>query len=188
GGVVGTEAAKIAVGLGARVQIVDINTEQLKALEALFGSRVELLYSSVAQIEAIVPDADLIIGAVLIPGRRPPQLVSRSLVEQMRPGSVIVDVAVDQGGCIETVRPTSHSDPTYLEAGVLHYGVANMPGAVPWTATQALNNSTFPYVLNLANQGTEVMKSDVGFAMGVNVRQGRLVHPVVREVFPDLAD
>lgn len=188
GGVVGTEAAKIAVGLGASVQIVDINVDQLNALEALFGSRVELLYSSAPQIEAIVPEADLIIGAVLVPGRRPPQLVSKTLVERMRPGSVIVDVAVDQGGCIETVRPTSHSKPTYIEAGVLHYGVANMPGAVPWTATQALNNSTFPYVLSLANQGPDVMKSDVGFAMGVNVRKGRLIHPVVQEVFPDLAD
>ncbi|MGB3615176.1 MAG: alanine dehydrogenase [Elainellaceae cyanobacterium] len=188
GGVVGTEAAKIAVGLGAQVQIVDINVDRLNELELLFGSRVELLYSSAPQIAAIIPDADLLIGAVLVPGRRPPQLVSRDLVEQMQPGSVIVDVAVDQGGCIETVRPTSHTEPTYIEAGVLHYGVANMPGAVPWTATQALNNSTFPFVLTLANQGLEVMKTDVGFAMGVNVRKGRLIHPVVREIFPDLAD
>ncbi len=188
GGVVGTEAAKIAVGLGAQVQIVDISVERLNQLEELFGSRVELLYSSAPQIEALVPEADLMIGAVLVPGRRPPTLVSRQLVEQMQPGSVIVDVAVDQGGCIETVRPTSHTDPTYVEAGVLHYGVANMPGAVPWTATQALNNSTLPFVTALANQGLEGMKTDVGFAMGVNVREGRLVHPVVREVFPDLAD
>ncbi|MGF1514315.1 MAG: alanine dehydrogenase [Elainellaceae cyanobacterium] len=188
GGVVGTEATKIAVGLGAQVQIADISVERLNQLEDLFGSRVELLYSSAPQIEASVPEADLIIGAVLVPGRRPPTLVSRSLVEKMRPGSVIVDVAVDQGGCIETVRPTSHTNPTYTEAGVLHYGVANMPGAVPWTATQALNNSTLPYVMALANQGLETMKTDVGFALGVNVRQGRLVHPVVREVFPDLAD
>lgn len=188
GGVVGTEATKIAVGLGAQVQIADISVERLNQLEDLFGSRVELLYSSAPQIEASVPEADLIIGAVLVPGRRPPTLVSRSLVEKMRPGSVIVDVAVDQGGCIETVRPTSHTNPTYTEAGVLHYGVANMPGAVPWTATQALNNSTLPYVMALANQGLETMKTDVGFALGVNVRQGRLVHPIVREVFPDLAD
>ncbi|MGF1536727.1 MAG: alanine dehydrogenase [Elainellaceae cyanobacterium] len=188
GGVVGTEAAKIAVGLGAQVQIVDISVERLNQLESLFGSRVELLYSSAPQIEAIVPSADLIIGAVLVPGRRPPQLVTRAIVEKMRPGSVIVDVAVDQGGCIETVRPTSHTNPTYVEAGVVHYGVANMPGAVPWTATQALNNSTFPFVLTLANQGLEAMKVDVGFAMGMNVREGRLIHPEVRTVFPDLAD
>lgn len=188
GGVVGTEAAKIAVGLGAQVQIVDINVGRLNELELLFSSRVELLYSSAPQIEALVPKADLLIGAVLVPGRRPPRLVSRESVDQMQPGSVIVDVAVDQGGCIETMRPTTHTDPTYVEAGVLHYGVANMPGAVPWTATQALNNSTFPFVLTLANQGLEVMKTDVGFAKGVNIRKGRLVHPAVRDVFPDLAD
>jgi alanine dehydrogenase len=187
GGVVGTEAAKMAIGLGAQVQIVDISVERLDYLETLFGSRVELLYSSTAQIEAIVPDADLLIGAVLVPGRKAPTLVPRSLVEKMRPGSVLVDVAVDQGGCIETLRPTSHTQPTYTEAGVVHYGVPNMPGAVPWTATQALNNSTFPYVQRLANQGLVALESNEALAKGLNIKGHQLLHPAVREVFTDLA-
>ncbi|HAG80175.1 MAG TPA: alanine dehydrogenase, partial [Cyanobacteria bacterium UBA12227] len=151
-----------------------------------FGSRVEYLYSNSAQIEGAVCQADLLIGAVLVPGRRPPILVSRNLVQKMHPGAVIVDVAVDQGGCIETVRPTSHTNPTYIEEGVVHYGVPNMPGAVPWTATQALNNSTLPYVLKLANQGLKAMESDPVLAKGVNVKNHQIVHPVVREVFADL--
>jgi alanine dehydrogenase len=187
GGVVGTEAAKMAIGLGAQVQILDVNLERLAYLETLFGSRVELLYSNVAQVEAAVPDADLLVGAVLVPGRKAPTLVSRSLVEQMRSGSVIVDVAVDQGGCIETLHPTSHTQPTYVEAGVVHYGVPNMPGSVPWTATQALNNSTFPYVLKLANAGLQALDSDPSLAKGLNVHSHKLVHPAVREVFADLA-
>ncbi|MBD2464795.1 alanine dehydrogenase [Oscillatoria sp. FACHB-1407] len=186
GGVVGTEAAKIAIGMGARVQIIDINLERLAYLETLFGSRVELLYSTVSQIEASVPDADLLIGAVLVPGRRAPILVKRELVAQMRPGSVIVDVAVDQGGCIETLHPTSHTHPTYIEADVVHYGVPNMPGAVPWTATQALNNSTLPYVLKLANDGIKALDRDESLAKGLNVSQHKLVHPAVQQVFPDL--
>jgi len=186
GGIVGTEAARIAVGMGARVQIFDVNVERLAYLETLFGSRVELLYSSSAQIEAAVPDADLLVGAVLIPGRRAPILVSRNLVQQMRPGSVIIDVAVDQGGCIETLRPTSHTNPTYIEEGVVHFGVPNMPGAVPWTATQALNNSTLPYVLKLANQGLEALKIDPTLGKGLNVQNYQLVHPEVQQVFPDL--
>lgn len=187
GGVVGTEAAKMAIGLGAQVQIFDINLERLAYLESLFGSRVELLYSGAQQIEAAVPQADLLIGAVLVPGRKAPTLVTRSLVEQMRPGSVIVDVAVDQGGCIETLHPTSHTNPTYVEAGVVHYGVPNMPGAVPWTATQALNNSTLPYVLKLANQGIQVLEQDQPLKRGLNVANHQLVHPAVQQVFPDLA-
>ncbi|MBI4783362.1 MAG: alanine dehydrogenase [Oscillatoriophycideae cyanobacterium NC_groundwater_1537_Pr4_S-0.65um_50_18] len=187
GGIVGTEAARMAVGLGAQVQILDVNLERLAYLETLFGSRVELLYSTTFQVEAVVPEADLLIGAVLVPGRRAPILVKRSLVEQMRPGSVIVDVAVDQGGCIETLRPTSHTAPTYVEAGVVHYGVPNMPGSVPWTATQALNNSTFPYVLKLADEGLNALASDPALAKGLNVQAQKLSHPAVREVFPDLA-
>jgi alanine dehydrogenase len=139
GGVVGTESARIAIGMGAQVQILDVNVDRLSYLETLFGSRVELLHSNAAQIEAVVREADLLIGAVLIPNKRAPILVSRSLVSQMRPGSVIIDVAVDQGGCIETLRTTSHSQPSYIEEGVVHVGIPNMPGAVPWTATQALN-------------------------------------------------
>ncbi|MBE9141252.1 alanine dehydrogenase [Nodosilinea sp. LEGE 07088] len=187
GGVVGTEAAKMAVGLGARVQIIDINVDRLAYLETLFGSRVELLYSSPAQVAAAVPQADLLIGAVLVPGRKAPTLVSKALVATMRPGAVIIDVAVDQGGCIETLRPTSHSQPTYLESGVVHFGVPNMPGAVPWTATQALNNATLPYVLKLAKQGLAALEGDSGLGGGLNVLAGKLMHPAVRDVFPDLA-
>ena len=186
GGVVGTEAAKIAVGMGARVQIIDINVDRLSYLENLFGSRVELLYSSPATIESAVMDADLVIGAVLVVGKKAPVLVSRDLVAKMRSGSVIVDVAVDQGGCIETLRPTSHSQPTYVEEEVVHFGVPNMPGAVPWTATQALNNSTLPYVMQLANYGVSALDKDPALAKGLNVKGGKIVHPAVRDVFKDL--
>ncbi|NEU76607.1 alanine dehydrogenase [Hassallia byssoidea VB512170] len=188
GGVVGTEAAKIAVGMGAAVQILDVNVERLSYLETLFGSRVELIYSNSAHIEAAVREADLLIGAVLIPGRRAPILVKRDLVKQMRPGSVIIDVAVDQGGCVETLHPTSHTSPIYLEEDVVHYGVPNMPGAVPWTATQALNNSTLPYVVELANLGTKALEINPALAKGVNVQNHRLVHPAVQSVFPDLVN
>lgn len=186
GGIVGTEAARMALGMGAFVQILDINVDRLMYLETLFGSRVQYLYSESLTLESIVPHADLLIGAVLVPGRRAPILVQRSLVAKMHPGSVIVDVAVDQGGCVETLRPTSHTYPTYLEEGVLHYGVPNMPGAVPWTATQALNNSTLPYVVKLASEGVAALKNDQALAGGLNVQSGRLVHPAVRAVFPDL--
>ena len=187
GGVVGTEAARIAVGMGAAVQILDVNVDRLAYLETLFGSRVELLYSNSAQIEAVVCEADLLIGAVLIPGRKAPILVNRNLVKRMRPGSVIIDVAVDQGGCVETLHPTSHTTPIYVEEGVVHYGVPNMPGAVPWTATQALNNSTLPYVVQLANMGMKALEINPALASGVNVQNHRLVHPAIKEVFPDLA-
>jgi alanine dehydrogenase len=176
----------MAIGLGARVQILEINVDRLAVLETLFGSRVELLYSTPGEIERVVPEADLLVGAVLVTGRRAPTLVSRDLVAQMQPGSVMVDVAVDQGGCIETMRTTSHSSPTYVEAGVLHYGVPNMPGAVPWTATQALNNSTLPYVLKLANQGLGALETDPVLAKGLNIKDKGLIHPAVREVFPHL--
>jgi alanine dehydrogenase len=186
GGIVGTEAARMAVGMGARVQILDVNVDRLAYLETLFGSRVELLYSESLQIEAAVPNADLLIGAVLIPGRRAPILVPRQLVETMRPGSVIIDVAVDQGGCVETMRPTSHTNPTYIEAGVVHYGVPNMPGAVPWTATQALNNSTLPYVVKLANHGSKALDFDTALSKGLNVKNHQLLHLDVQRDFPDL--
>ena len=145
------------------------------------------MYSNSANIEKAVSQADLVIGAVLVPGRRPPTLVSRSLVEKMPTGSVIVDVAVDQGGCIETVRPTSHSEPVYVDADVLHYGVPNMPGAVPRTATEALNNSTLPYVIKLANQGLGALEKDPALAAGLNVSNHQLIHPAVKATFPDLA-
>ncbi|WP_414578290.1 alanine dehydrogenase [Anabaena sp. CCY 9402-a] len=186
GGVVGTEAARIAVGMGAAVQILDVNVERLSYLETIFGSRVELLYSSSAHIEAAVKEADLLVGAVLVLGRKAPILVNRELVKQMRPGAVIVDVAVDQGGCVETLHATSHTNPIYIEEGVVHYGVPNMPGAVPWTATQALNNSTLPYVVQLANLGIKALEVNPALAKGLNVQNHRLVHPAVQEVFPDL--
>ncbi|MGF1457743.1 MAG: alanine dehydrogenase [Leptolyngbyaceae cyanobacterium] len=186
GGIVGTEAARIAVGMGAQVQILDISVDRLSYLETLFDSRVELLYSTAAQIERVVPAADLLIGAVLVPGHKAPTLVDETLVAKMRPGSVIIDVAVDQGGCIATLRPTSHSQPTYVESGVLHFGVPNMPGATPWTATQALNNSTLPYVLRLANQGLAALEQDAAFAQGLNVSEGKIVYPAVQKAFPEL--
>lgn len=186
GGIVGTEAARMAIGLGAKVAILDVNVDRLAYLEGVFGSRVELLYSDSSQIDRRVPQADLLIGSVLIPGKKAPILVKRDLVEQMRSRSVIVDVAVDQGGCIETVRPTSHSQPTYLEAGVVHYGVPNMPGAVPWTATQALNHSTLPYVLQLADRGLDALTQNPALARGLNIQHHRIVHPAVQQVFADL--
>lgn len=186
GGVVGTEAARMAIGMGAHVKILDVNVDRLAYLETLFGSRVELLYSNADQIESAVVDADLLIGAVLVMGRRAPILVTRELVQKMHPGAVIIDVAVDQGGCVETLHPTSHSNPTYIEEGVVHFGVPNMPGAVPWTATQALNNSTLPYAVKLANDGIKALDHDRSLAGGLNVMNYRLVHPAVQEVFPDL--
>lgn len=187
GGIVGTEAARIAVGMGARVQILDINVQRLSELELIFGSRVELLISNPSQIAEAVKDADLLIGAVLITGRKAPTLVSQALVSQMRSHSVIVDVAVDQGGCIETMHPTSHSQPVYEAAGVLHYGVPNIPGAVPWTATQALVNVTLPYVRAIANSGLVALEQDPVLAKGLNIQNGKICHPAVLATFPDLA-
>ncbi len=186
GGIVGTEAARIAVGLGAMVTIFDVNVERLCYLETLFGARVNYLYSISTAIAQAIPQADLVIGAVLVPGQRPPCLVSRDLVSQMIPGTVLIDVAVDQGGCIETLRPTSHSQPTYIESGVIHYGVPNMPGAVPRTATQALTNSTLPYVLKLADFGLAACDQDRGLGLGINVQNQRLAYTALHQEFPDL--
>jgi alanine dehydrogenase len=176
----------MAIGLGARVTILDVNLNSLGELESLFGSRVQLLYSTASNISEAVMSADLVIGAVLITGKRAPTLVNRELVQKMRSHSVIVDVAVDQGGCIETVRPTSHTDPVYEEEGVLHYGVPNMPGAVPWTATQALVNATLPYTCALADFGLDAIKRDRALAKGVNIQNGNIVYAAVAEAFPDL--
>jgi alanine dehydrogenase len=187
GGIVGTEAARMAIGLGANVQILDVNVDRLAALENIFGARINYLYSNSHNVELAVTDADLVVGAVLVPNKRPPTLVTKAIVQQMRPGSVLVDVAVDQGGCMETLHPTSHSNPTYKEFGVLHYGVPNMPGAVPRTATQALNNATAPYVLQLADYGLDAVSKNPALTKGLNVSQGKLVHPAVLQEFPDLA-
>jgi alanine dehydrogenase len=186
GGIVGMEAARMAIGLGANVQILDVNVDRLSYLENIFGARINYLYSNSHNIELAVTDADLVIGAVLIPGKRPPTLVTKALVEKMRPGSVLIDVAVDQGGCMETLRPTSHSQPVYTEYGVVHYGVPNMPGAVPRTATQALNNATAPYVLQLATDGMLALDKNPALAKGLNTSYGELVHPAVQQEFPDL--
>ncbi|MEB3226789.1 MAG: alanine dehydrogenase [Synechocystis sp.] len=186
GGIVGTEAAKMAVGLGATVSILDINVDRLNQLEELFGSRVDLRYSTRSHLDALLPHTDLLIGAVLVPGKRAPILVSREQVERMPKGAVILDVAIDQGGCVETLKVTSHSQPSYVKAGVVHVGIPNMPGATPWTATQALNNSTLPYVLQLANQGTAAWQKNIPLGKGVNTQAGQLIHPAVQTVFPDL--
>ncbi len=183
GGVVGVNAAKMAVGMGARVTVLDINADRLMYLDDMFGSRVQTLLSNSYNLERAVRDADLLIGAVLLPGARAPRLVTESMVKQMSPGSVIVDVAIDQGGCIETIdRITTHDEPTYVRHGVVHYAVANMPGAVPRTATFALTNATVPYALNIANKGyLRAIKEDPALAKGLNVCDGKVTHPVVAE-------
>lgn len=174
-GVVGSSATRIAVGMGAQVTVMNVDVERLRYLDDQYHGRIVTLTATTAAIEEAVRAADLVIGAVLIPGAKAPRLVSRSLVSQMKAGSVIVDVSVDQGGCCETTRATTHSDPVYTVDGVLHYCVANMPGIVPRTSTYALTNVTFPYVLRLASQTIEgAIRSDPGFAKGVNLRDGQV--------------
>jgi alanine dehydrogenase len=182
GGTVGTNAAKVALGLGAEVSILDIDLPRLGYLEDIFQGKAETLMSNGDNIEKAVLDADLLVGAVLVTGARAPVLVDRTLVARMRPGSVIVDVAVDQGGTVETIRPTTHSDPVYREEGIIHYGVTNMPSLVPRTSTFALTNSTFPYVAAMADQGVDTaLGEDPSLRKGVNVLAGTLVHPGVAE-------
>ena len=180
GGVVGTNAAKIAVGMGAHVTIIDNNLDRLRELDDIFLSKIATLASSAYMIHDAVSQADLIVGAVLVPGAAAPRLVTRNMLQDVTDGAVVVDVAVDQGGCVETTHPTTHSDPTYYVEGVLHYCVANMPGAVPRTSTFALTNATLPYALKLANQGfkTAVM-SDPGLKAGVNTYAGKLTYEAV---------
>ena len=180
GGVVGTNAAKIAVGMGAHVTIIDNNLDRLRELDDIFLSRITTLASSAYAIHEAVSHADLIIGAVLVPGAAAPKLVTRGMLKDVPNGAVIVDVAVDQGGCIETTHPTTHSDPTFYVEGVLHYCVANMPGAVPRTSTFALTNATLPYVLRLARHGfLAAIASDVGLKEGVNTYAGKLTYEAV---------
>lgn len=174
-GVVGSAATQIAVGMGAQVTVVNLDLDRLRALDQLYRGRIVTRASTQSVIEESVMAADLVIGAVLVPGARAPKLVSRGLVARMKPGSVVVDVAVDQGGCFETTKPTTHSDPVYLVDGVLHYCVANMPGIVPRTSTVALTNETLPYLLRLASQGMEkAIQSDAGLAKGVNLFGGKI--------------
>ena len=179
GGVVGTNAAKMAVGLGARVTILDRSVPRLRQLDDIFGSAVTTRYSSQAIIEEVCRDADMVIGAVLIPGASAPKLISRSFLSEMKPGSVLVDVAIDQGGCFETSRPTTHDDPTYVVDGVVHYCVANMPGSVPLTSSEALNNATLPHVLALAEHGLTALERDPHLANGLNVRGGEVTYSAV---------
>ncbi len=182
GGVVGRNAIEMAVGLQADVTVVDRDAAVLESLSARFGAALRTLYSNTATLETAVIGADLVIGAVLVPGARAPHLVTTAMVENMRPGSVIVDVAIDQGGCVETSRPTTHTDPTYVTGGVVHYCVTNMPGAVPRTSTQALNNATLPYVVRLADQGpAEALKQDPTLRAGLTARAGHITEPAVAE-------
>ena len=173
GGVVGTAAARIAIGMGAQVTVLDLSADRMTYLEDIFGNLIETLHSNPENIEACVRRSDLVIGAVLIPGGAAPKLVSRQLIGEMEPGSVVADVAVDQGGCIETCRPTTHENPTYVVDGVVHYCVANMPGAVPRTSTYALTNATLRYALDLANRGVEAcVRENRDLANGVNTYAG----------------
>jgi alanine dehydrogenase len=180
GGVVGTEAAKMAVGLGAKVTIIDKNLDRLRQLDDIFLSKVQTLASSRYAIEEAISHADLVIGAVLVVGAAAPKLVTRDMLKIIPNGAVLVDVAVDQGGCFETTHATTHSNPTYYEEGVLHYCVANMPGAVPRTSTFALTNATLPYALDLANKGFErAIQEDEGLTEGVNTFGGKLTYEAV---------
>ncbi|CAG7641927.1 alanine dehydrogenase [Paenibacillus allorhizosphaerae] len=183
GGIVGTNAAKMALGLGANVVVIERNAERLRYLDDVFLGRIRTLMSNPYNIANAVQKADLLIGAVLIPGAKAPKLVTEDMVKQMKPGAVIVDVAVDQGGSIETVdRVTTHSEPTYEKYGVLHYAVANMPGAVPRTSTLALTNVTITYALELASKGvTRALYSNPPLRLGVNTFQGHVTHPAVAE-------
>jgi alanine dehydrogenase len=183
-GVVGTNAAKMAAGLGARVSLLDIDLARLRYLEDVLPPNVNLLYSTRYAVRKQLEDADLVIGAVLIHGGKAPHLVKREDLARMRPGSVIVDVAVDQGGCVETIKPTTHGDPIYVVDDVIHYGVANMPGGVPRTSTLALTNATLPYALSLAGKGwRQACLDDPALAMGVNAVEGALTYRGVAETF-----
>jgi alanine dehydrogenase len=182
GGIVGTNAAKIALGMGAIVSIIDLNLNRLRELDDIFNSRVYTLASNYYTIAKSTQHADLVIGAVLVPGGAAPKLVTREMVANMKSGAVIVDVAIDQGGCIETAHPTTHSDPSYVVDGVVHYCVTNMPAAVPHTSTFALTNATFPYVMKLAKLGVPAaIKAENPIREGVNTFQGYVTYPAVAQ-------
>ena len=184
GGVVGTNAAKMAAGLGAHVTLLDVSLDRLRYLSDVLAANVDPLYSNRHNILEQIKKADLVIGAVLLPGAKAPSLVKRGDLKLMKPGSVIVDVAVDQGGCIETTKPTTHENPTYVVDGIIHYAVANMPGGVPRTSTLALTNATFPYAKRLVRLGwKDACKKDPSLALGLNVVEGKVVYPGVAEAF-----
>src|SRR3954464_6066139 len=182
GGVVGMNAAFIAIGMEANVYVLDRNIDRLRELEVIFGGRCSTVFSSSLAIEELLPQADLVIGAVLVHGARAPYVVRREQLALMKPGAVLVDVAIDQGGCFETSRPTTHREPTFEVDGITHYCVANMPGAVPITSTYALTNATLPYAIALADHGVdEAIRRDPGLRLGVNVAGGKVTHPAVAE-------
>ncbi len=180
GGIVGTNAAKVALGMGASVTLVDLNLNRLRELDDIFSGRLKTLYSNAYNVERAVAEADLVIGGVLIPGAAAPKIVTRAMVAKMRKGAVVVDVAIDQGGCIETAHPTTHSEPSFVLEGVVHYCVTNMPAAVPNTSTLALTNATFPYVMKLAQLGASAaIRENAGIAEGVNTFRGSLTYKAV---------
>jgi alanine dehydrogenase len=184
GGIVGSNAARMAAGLGARVVMLDISLNRLRYLADVMPANVTTLYSNRYNILEQIKDADIVVGAVLLPGAKAPHLVRREDLKSMMPGSVIVDVAVDQGGCVETIHPTTHEDPIYVVDGVIHYAVANMPGAVSRTSTLALTNATFPYAMTLANKGWKTAcREDRALALGINVVDGKCTYPGVAEAF-----
>jgi len=184
GGVVGTQAAKMAAGLGADVTIMDINLQRLRYLDDVMDANVNTQYSNEYNIREAIQTSDLIVGAVLIPGAKAPHLITKKMLKTMRPGTVLVDVAVDQGGCIQTCKPTTHADPTYVVNDVVHYCVANMPGAVPYTSTIALTNATLPYAIKLAKMGWQkACEVDQGLKNGLNIINGKVVHKGVAEAF-----
>ncbi|MBT8219880.1 MAG: alanine dehydrogenase [Bacteroidia bacterium] len=190
GGVVGTQAAKMAAGLGADVTILDINLQRLRQLADIMPANVTTLFSNKLNILELIKTHDLIVGAVLIPGAKAPNLITREMLKEMHAGTVLVDVAVDQGGCIETCKPTTHDDPIYIIDDVVHYCVANMPGAVPYTSTVALGNATLPYTLRLADKGWQkACEEDPALKKGLNIINGQIVHKAVAEAFDmDLAE
>lgn len=184
GGIVGTNSAKIAAGMGADVTILDVNINRLRYLDDVMPKNVRTIVSNEYTIRELLPDADLIVGGVLIPGAKAPKLITRDMLKLMRPGTVLVDVAIDQGGCIETCRPTTHEEPTYIIDDVVHYCVANMPGAVPYTSTLALTNATLPYAIRLANDGWKKACSDnADLRSGLNVINGEVVYKAVADAF-----
>jgi alanine dehydrogenase len=181
GGIVGTEAAKMAMGLGADVTVIDNNLSRLRQLDDLFGPLLRTRFSEAHALEEMVAESDLVVGSVLVPGHAAPKLVSRKMVKGMRNGAVIVDVAIDQGGCVETSRPTTHSDPMYIDEGVVHYCVTNMPGACARTSTLALTNATLPYALQLATEGEAALSANQGLRNGLNVYKGQVTNQAVAE-------
>jgi len=182
GGVAGFHAAQMATGLGANVTILEKNNARMRYLEDYFHGRANIIYSNLDVLERYVVNSDLIIGAVLIPGASAPKLVKKEMLSKMRKGSVLVDIAIDQGGCFETSHPTTHDQPTYVVEGIVHYCVANMPGAVPLTSALALNHSVLPYALQLADKGwKEVLAKDPNFRRGLNICKGKLTHQAVAQ-------